>query len=155
MTPASEARLAPLTAELEAWVAAQKDLARALGLSIEDWIRALEDASKRKTGLTAAVIGASMARGLGMGVLDSLDPAALVARARTLIDPEPPRVDNPVIAEAIRRAGELPSGGGARRLKTTTRREVSTPQRGRGSIGKSASTATPDAPGTGARGEEE
>ena len=133
--------------ELQVWAEAQKNLARALGLSIEDWIRALEAASRRKTGLTAAVIGASMARGLGMSVLDALDPDGLFERARELIDPEPPRVDNPVLAEAIRRAGELGSGGGAKRLKAPKRREVSTPQRGRGSLGKSASTATPDAPG--------
>jgi enoyl-CoA hydratase/carnithine racemase len=132
--------------ELQVWVEGQRNLARALGLSIEDWIRALEAASKRKTGLTAAVIGASMARGLGMTVLDALDPDQLLARAKELIDPEPPRVENPVLAEAIRRATELGSGGGAKRLKAKMR-DISTPQRGRGSLGKSASTATPDAPG--------
>jgi hypothetical protein len=135
-----------LSRELEIWAESQRSLARALGLSIEDWIRALDAASKRKTGLTAAVIGASMARGLGMKVLDSLDPERLVEQAKTLIDPEPPRVDNPVLAEAIRRSTELGSGGGAKRLKAK-RREVSTPQRGKGSLGKSAPTATPDAPG--------
>jgi hypothetical protein len=132
--------------ELEVWAEAQRNLARALGLSIEDWIRALEAASKRKTGLTAAVIGASVARGLGMTVLDSLDPDALVARAKALVDPTPPRVENPVLAEAIRRSTELSGGGGAKRLKRK-RREVSTPARGRRSLGKSSSMATPDAPG--------
>ncbi len=132
--------------EQVAWAEAQRHLARALGLSIEEWVRALEAASNHKTGLTAAVIGASMARGLGMGVLDTLDPAALFARARALIDPDPPRVENPVLAEAIRRAGELGSGGGARRLRAE-RSEVTTPRRGEGSLGKSASASTPDAPG--------
>jgi hypothetical protein len=138
--------------ELKVWAEAQKNLARALGLSIEDWMRALSDASKRKTGLTAAVIGASVARGLGMSVLDQLDAEALFERAQSLIDPEPPRVENPVLAEAIRRADEIGSGGGARRLKKAERPEISTPQRGRGSIGNSATASTPDAPG---RGEEE
>lgn len=135
-----------MASELEAWVHGQRGLARALGLSLEEWLRELEAAGGRKTGLTAAVIGAAMARGLGMSVLDGLDAPALVQRAKALIDPEPPRVDNPVLKEAIRRAGELGSGKGLARLKAT-RREVSTPRRGAGSLGDSARTRTPDAPG--------
>lgn len=130
------------------WAKTQRDLARALGLSLEDWMDALDAASNRKTGLTAAVVGAAMSRGLGMGVLAELDGPAIARRARALLDPTPPRAKNPVLREAIRRAGELSEGGGLERLRQR-REAVTTPRRGEGSLGESAPTGTPDAPGEG------
>lgn len=107
---------------------------------------ALDRAASRSTGLTAAVVGAAMSQGLGLGVLADLDGPALARRARGLLDPTPPRAKNPVLREAIRRAGELPSGGGLDRLRQR-RDAVTTPRRGEGSLGDSAGHSTPDAPG--------
>ena len=131
--------------ELSAWAEGQRALARALGISLEDWVHAIREAGHRKTGLTAAVIGAAMARGLGMGVLDQLDGPTLAGQAQTLIDPEPPKVENPVLREALRRADELPRGDGLRRLKK--KEEIEAPKRGAGPKAASAKTPTPDAPG--------
>jgi len=128
------------------WAQEQRALARALGVSLEAWLDALDRAGRSGPGLTAAVIGAAMARGLGMGVLADLNGPALAKRARLLVDPAPPRAKNPIIREAIRRAGELPEGGGMERLRRR-REAVSAPRRGEGSAGVSATTATPDAPG--------
>lgn len=128
------------------WAAEQRALARALGVSLDVWLQALDRAGQSGPGLTAAVIGAAMARGLGMGVLAGLDGPALARRARVLVDPAPPRATNPVIREAIRRAGELSEGGGLERLRRR-RETLSAPRRGEGSLGSSAGTATPDAPG--------
>lgn len=104
---------------LEVWAHDQRALARALGLSIEEWIGQLEAAAERKTGLYAAAIGAATVSGLGLAVLDRLDGAKLAQTARALIDPKPPEVRDPVLAEAIRRADEVDAaaGRGAARLK--------------------------------------
>ncbi len=139
---------------LQEWAASQRRLARALGLSLDDWMQALDDAGARTTGLTAAAIGAAMARGLGMSVLDGLDGPALAARARLVLDPRPPRVVNPILKEAIRRAEALapePVGAeaasvGAGRLRER-RAAVVTPRRAEAPIGDSAAEATADAPG--------
>jgi hypothetical protein len=132
----------------EVWAENQRALARALGLSIEEWLGELDRAAQRKTGLLAAAVGAATAQKLGLSVLDQLDGAALAARARALIDPTPPKVDNPLLREAIRRAGEGgPSeGGGASRLKKS-REPLPTPPRTTASLGPSSGEATPDAPG--------
>lgn len=137
-----------------AWAKDQRALARALGLSIEEWLLALEAAGQRTTGLTAAVIGAAMAKGLGLSVLDGLDGPGLAKAARGLIDPTPPRVENPVLKEAIRRADDVPSGRGAALLGSKSRAKtekapVPTPRRGASSIGDSANFGTADAPGAG------
>lgn len=132
---------------LATWGAEQRALARALGLSIEEWLAELEAAGARTTGLTAAVVGAAMTQGLGLGILDRLDAAALVAQARHLVDPTPPRVESPVLAEAIRRADELPAGQGAARLKRKSKAAPPRPDRVEAAPLPSATTATPDAPG--------
>lgn len=126
------------------WAVEQRALARALGLSIEDWLAALDDAARNRAGLTAAVIGASMARGRGMPRLAEIDGPALAALARQLIDPEPPRAHHPVLAEAIRRADTLTSGEGGRRL---ARSRPVAPDRAAPSDAPSAAEATADAPG--------
>lgn len=132
---------------LRAWAEDQRALARALDLTIEDWLAILDAASTRTTGITAAAIGAAMARGLGMGVVKGLDTRALGKRARKLIDPTPPRVKNPVLKEAVRRArDDFGRRKGADRLRAA-REAVDTPVRGAAPIGASANTATPDAPG--------
>lgn len=133
------------------WVENQRALARALGLTIEEWLDALERAGRRSAGLTAAVVGAAMGQGLGLDVLQGLDGAALAVRARALIDPAPPRVENPLLREAIRRAAELGArpGTGARRLRAPGRRvELPTPAREARALGRSSDEATPDAAGT-------
>ncbi|MEE2902946.1 MAG: hypothetical protein VYC39_11480 [Myxococcota bacterium] len=129
------------------WVRDQKSLARALGLSIEDWIRQLEQASERRTELTAAVIGAATSKGLGLGVISRVNGERLAHTARGLLDPEPPQVTDPVLAEAIRRADEMSTkqGLGASRLKR--KREHQTPSRSVGPERESATEATADAPG--------
>src|SRR5262249_42322499 len=128
---------------LRSWADNQRALARALGLTIEDWLIAIDGAAQRTTGLTAAVIGAAMARGLGRSVLAGLDGAKLGAGARELIDPRPPRVTSPLLKEAIRRADDLGvrPGAGASRLKRAsprTRAEIPTPVRETKPIGESA-----------------
>ncbi|MCK6550033.1 hypothetical protein L6R52_29635 [Myxococcota bacterium] len=139
---------------LASWAENQRALARTLGLTIEDWLAALDAAGTRTTGLTAAVVGAAMARGLGLSVLDGLDGPSLAARARALIDPRPPRVESPLLKEAIRRATELGAGTGASRLKRAIRPAPSTdwaPEaalvRETKPLGDSSDEATPDAPG--------
>lgn len=132
---------------LATWGAEQRALARALGLSIEEWLAELEAAGARTTGLTAAVVGAAMTQGLGLGILDRLDAAELVAEARRWVDPTPPRVDSPILAEAIRRADELPVGQGAARLKRRSKAEPSRPERVETAPLPSSTTSTPDAPG--------
>jgi hypothetical protein len=102
---------------LAAWAEGQRRLARALGLSIEEWLEQLDAAAERRTGVTAAIVGAAVSSGQGLGVLDGLEPSALAARARGLVDPRPPRVDHPVLAEAVRRAAELAPGLGRARLQ--------------------------------------
>jgi hypothetical protein len=144
---------------LQQWAENQRALARALGLTIEEWLECLDAAGRRTTGLTAAVVGAAMARGLGMSVLDGLDGARLAKRARDLIDPRPPRVKSPLLKEAIRRADDLglKEGGGARLLRgrraseppiATLKGAVPTPVRDARPVGGSADFATPDSPGT-------
>jgi len=130
----------------EQWVEDQRELARALGVSLEDWLAALDRAGERKTGLTAAVVGAAVSAGLGIGVIAELDGPALSRRARALLDPAPPRAKNPVLREAIRRAGELSEGGGLERLRQR-REAVKAPRRAEGSLADSVRVATPDAPG--------
>lgn len=132
---------------LATWGAEQRALARALGLSIEEWLAELEAAGARTTGLTAAVVGAAMTQGLGLGILDRLDAAELVAEARRWVDPTPPRVESPILAEAIRRADELPVGQGAARLKRRSKAEPPRPERVETAPLPSSTTATPDAPG--------
>ncbi|MCB9653861.1 MAG: hypothetical protein H6729_06995 [Deltaproteobacteria bacterium] len=137
------------------WAADQRALARALGLTIEAWLDVLQAASQRRAPLGAAVIGAAARVGLSPSTaLGSLEPTQLFERARALIDPRPPRVDNPVLKEAIRRADELGSGLGARRLKQRSpaamrpRTEtLERPQRGTSNLGPSSRMATADAPG--------
>ena len=131
------------------WASDQRALARALGLTIEEWTADLAEAGDRKTGLTAAVVGAAMAAKLGMGVLARLDGPALAARAQALVDPAPPNVHDPIIGEAIRRADELSAseGKGASRLKRRTS-SIETPQRETRPIGASSVEPTADAPGT-------
>lgn len=102
---------------LAAWADAQRRLARALGLSIEEWLEQLDAAAERRTGVTAAIVGIAVSSGQGLGVLEGLELPALAARARALVDPRPPRVDHPVLAEAVRRAAELAPGAGRARLK--------------------------------------
>ncbi|MFO0724655.1 MAG: hypothetical protein U1E65_12810 [Myxococcota bacterium] len=127
-----------------AWGQDQRALAKALGLTIEEWLAALEQASQSGAGLTAAVVGAAMAGGLGLGVLDKLDAPKLLVRARALIDPRPPKVESPILAEAIRRADEQkPQGAGARLLRKKEER----PQRTEQALLPSDATSTPDAPG--------
>ncbi len=128
------------------WTETQRGLARALGVSLEDWLNALGQAGHRSTGLTAAVIGAAVSQGLGMGVLADLDGPALAARAQALLDPTPPRAQNPVLREAIRRAGDLSKGAGLERLKQK-REALQAPRRAPGSLAGSATNATADAPG--------
>ena len=129
------------------WAEDQRAMARALGLSLEQWLKTLDRASRRQTGLTAAVIGAAMAKGHGMGVLADLDGPALAQRARRLIDPAPPRAKNPILREAIRRASDLPEGEGLDRLRQR-REEIRTPHRAEDVIpSASAGTGTADAPG--------
>ncbi len=110
-------------------------------------MEALDEAGGRHTGLTAAVIGAAMAKKMGLSVLQGLQGDALAKKARHLIDPRPPRVSNPLLKEAVRRASEITAGKGAFRLKRKKRAPVDTPMRGTESIGDSARAATPDAPG--------
>jgi hypothetical protein len=137
----------PASDALAKWAEDQRALARALDLTIEEWLDILDAASHRTTGITAAAIGASMARGLGMGIVRGLDTRALGKRARKLIDPTPPRVKNPVLKEAVRRARDgIEVGAGAARLRAR-REAITTPRRGEGSIGDSVTTGTPDAPG--------
>lgn len=133
-----------LDPKLAAWAADQRALARALGLSIAEWLAMLEAAGERRTGLTAAVVGAAMAAGQGLGVLERLDGPSLAAAARALIDPAPPKVGDPVLAEAIRRADEIVDGRGASRLRRST--ETSPPRTAAPAL-PSADQATPDAPG--------
>jgi hypothetical protein len=137
--------------EAEAWAVSQRALARALGLSIEDWLDQLRRAGTRKTALTAAVVGAAMGRGLGLGILEGLDGTSLAERACTLIDPTPPRVTSPILREAIRRSEEIGAsvGRGASRLKPRERVVVPTPSRtvSVDELGPSSTEGTPDAPG--------
>ena len=140
---------------LEQWVQAQRAMARALGVSLEDWMAALDAAARHRAGLTAAVIGASMARKLGMPNLSRVDGSRLAATARQLIDPAPPRARHPVLAEAIRRAQNHPAddedpvaegpqaGAGAQRLARSETR----PDRAAPSTAPSAAVPTADAPG--------
>ena len=121
------------------WANQQRDLARALGLSLEAWLAALDAAGRNRAGVTAAVIGASMAQGRGLPRLSDVDGPALARQARALIDPEPPRARHPVVAEAIRRSAQLQSGQGARRLGR--------PDRAAPSDAPSSARATADAPG--------
>ncbi len=132
---------------LAKWAENQRALARALDLTIEEWLEILDAASHRTTGITAAAIGAAMARGMGMAIARGLDTRALGRRARKLIDPTPPRVKNPVLKEAVRRARDgIETGPGAARLRAR-RDSITTPVRGEGSIGDSVRVGTPDAPG--------
>lgn len=135
---------------LEQWAENQRALARALGLSVEEWLIVIEAASRRATGLLAAAVGAAVARGQGLGVLEGLDGPKLGDLARTLIDPNPPRAENPLLKEAIRRADDLglQAGAGARRLKAQkTRTPLPVPLRDARPLGESADVPTPDAPG--------
>lgn len=140
----------PASAGELSWATEQRALSRALDLSLDDWLLALEAASKRRTGLTAAVVGAAVAEGLGLSVLERLDPEALVRRARVLIDPRPPKTESPVLREAIRRADELKlaEGQGKGRLKKRRPEPIQPPER-RSEIqsAPSAQTRTADAPG--------
>jgi hypothetical protein len=132
----------------ESWAADQRALARILGLSISDWMDSLRDAAERKTGLTAAIVGAATARGLGLSVIGRIDASALAQRACFLLDPEPPRVSDPVLAEAIRRAQEEDlEGRGAARLKGAPKLSPQTPPRETGPNRESDQTPTADAPG--------
>ena len=91
MVPVSSPAYSPSVADgLRKWAEAQRDLARALGLSLDDWLTALDAAGRNRAGLTAAVIGASVARGRGIPKLNEVDGPALATFARELIDPASP-----------------------------------------------------------------
>ena len=143
--------LAAVSDALKQWAQEQRDLARALGLSLDDWLQALDAAGGRRAGVTAAVIGASMARRKGIPDLSTVDGPALAAQARALIDPQPPRTQHPVLAEAIRRADGLARGHGAKHLG----KKISRPDRAAPSDAPSSKTATADAPGEGGASVEE
>jgi hypothetical protein len=137
---------------LAQWAENQRALARALGLTIEDWMKALDAAGARQTGVYAAVVGAAMARGLGLSIIEGLSGVEIARAARQLIDPKPPRVSSPLLAEAIRRAGELGVGaekgaGRLRRKKVERPEPLPTPVRETKPLGESSEEATPDAPG--------
>lgn len=134
---------------LSSWARDQRALARALGLSIEDWMTELKSAADRKTGLTAAIVGAATARGLGLSVIGRIQAPELASRACELVDPNPPRVTDPVLAEAIRRADELgaTAGRGALRLKARSKKKRPVPKRSTGPSRASDNTPTADAPG--------
>ena len=134
----------PVSEALRQWAEDQRALARALGLSLDDWLAALDAAGRNRAGLTAAVIGASMARKRGIPNLGAVNGPELATRARALIDPEPPRTEHPVLAEAIRRSQDLQTGEGARRLGRSV---VARPDRVGPSTAPSAAEATADAPG--------
>ncbi len=111
----------------------------------------LASAGERTAGLTAAVIGAAVSRGASLTILNQLHGDELARRAAELIDPTPPSVQNPTLAEAIRRADELASTGlGRARL----RREPPRPERTEAEPAPSADQATADAPGDVPRDEE-
>ncbi|MEO1338269.1 MAG: hypothetical protein AAFV29_21675 [Myxococcota bacterium] len=129
---------------LRQWAEEQRALARALGWSIEAWLAELDRAGRHRAGVTAAVIGAAVARKRKMPNLSQVDGQSLAEQARALIDPEPPRTRHPVVTEAIRRATDLAEGEGARRLART---EVQRPDRAAPSSAPSASDSTADAPG--------
>ena len=133
------------------WAIDQRALARALGLSISDWMACLREAGDQKTGLTAAVVGAASARGMGLSVIGRVNGPALAERACGLLDPEPPRVSDPVLAEAIRRAQateiDAVEGRGAARLKAKRNPDPKTPMRETGPDRSSDQTPTADAPG--------
>lgn len=139
-----------LHAAEQSWAAEQRALARALELSLEEWLERLEAASERRTGLTAAIVGAAVAEGLGLSVLERLDPPGLMGRARELVDPRPPKAESPVLREAIRRADELTRsvGQGKSRLRRRRAAPVETPER-RSELqsAPSAGARTADAPG--------
>lgn len=154
----SSPRVADRSQELAQWAENQRAVARALGLSIEEWMRALDAAGVRRTGVYAAAVGAAMARKHSLSVLEGFDSVAIAARARNIIDPKPPRVSSPLLAEAIRRAGELGAAprSGAARLKKKTAVSAServeslpTPVRETKPLSEwaSAEDATPDSPG--------
>ena len=132
-----------------AWASSQRALARALGLTIQEWSEELYAASERPSSLRAAVMGAAIAEGLGLGVLSELDEKALGLRARDLVDPLPPRVQDKVLAEAVRRSEELENhaGRGARRLRKRRGEDLPVPQSEVRPLGGSAVEATADAPG--------
>ncbi|MEM7678466.1 MAG: hypothetical protein AAF449_20945 [Myxococcota bacterium] len=129
---------------LRQWAKEQRALARALGWSIEAWLTELERAGRHRAGVTAAVIGAAVAKKRKMPNLSEVDGLALAAQARALIDPEPPRTRHPVVTEAIRRSADLAKGEGARRL---SRSDVRRPDRAEPSSAPSSSDSTADAPG--------
>lgn len=104
----------------------------------------LRAAGERTAGLTAAVIGAAVSRGASLSILDGLDGVALAERAALLVDPAPPRVEHPAIAEAIRRADELPRGSGRERLS----RKLPRPERDETEPAPSAPEPSADAPGS-------
>lgn len=152
--------------EIAQWAENQRALARALGLTIDDWMRALDAAGARRTGVYAASVGAAMARKLSLAALEGFDSVALASRARGVIDPKPPRVSSPLLAEAIRRADELGAGpvrSGASRLKRKSAASAAaaseratalpTPARDTKPLSEwaSADDATPDAPGAAAK----
>ena len=117
--------------ELSRWVEEQYALAGALGLSIEDWVEALELASCRRTELLAAVVGAASAKKKGLGILRRVNSERLARRARELLLSD--------------------DGSDISQMLVKTRSEVSSPRRGGKALGPSSGAATADAPGS--RGE--
>lgn len=130
------------------WVEEQRRMCEALGLSAEAWLQLLEGAAERRAGLMAAVVGASVAAGLGMKPASGVDPKALLGLARQLLDA--PKLSHPVLAAAAR-AGAPSPGRGAARLKARLNRKqpVETPARAKSQPAKSDLRPTPDAPGGG------
>ncbi len=129
------------------WAQNQKALARALGLSVAQWMWALEEAGERTTRLTAAAIGSGMAKGIGMRILDGLDGPKLTTLAKELIDERPVRAQHPLIREALRQGGPKAGAGRGRALLKRGAEGASPPSRAQEKPRPSAEEPTPDAPG--------
>lgn len=129
------------------WIEQQRSLAEAMGLDLEAWVAELEAAAGRRTELLAAVIGAASARKKGLGIVRSVNGAELAAKARTWLLARRRTIEHPVLAEAVRRAGDIPRTGRSRFARRPERTPVRRPTRGAGSLGPSSSDLTPDAPG--------
>lgn len=129
------------------WVEEQKGVAEALCLDLDGWVSELEQAATRRTELMAAVVGAATAKKKGLGVIRGLDPRQLAARARALLVGSASQIQHPVLAEAVRRGGEIPRTGRGRLSRDHT--QVGAPTRGESSLGPSSQATTSDAPGGG------
>lgn len=130
------------------WVEEQRRLCDTLGLSTEAWLELLEGAAERRAGLMAAVVGASVAAGLGMKPAAGVDPEALLTLARQLLGAPHSQLSHPVLAAAAQN-GAPTAGRGAARLKARRARPepVEAPTRAQEQPAESDARPTPDAPG--------